>query len=113
MCEITRETPAPLADLIAILPKPADFARKESGYTYYDGLDEAVEKTMPALREAANNCPACIFAALRQSGVYCQTVAFDFKEECKSFWDDVNADHEECRGFQATIPTDEDSRLFR
>jgi len=54
-----------------------------------------------------------MFAALRQSGVYSQAVAFDFKAECKSFWDDVNTDRDDYRSFQATIPTDEDERLFR
>lgn len=43
------------------------------------------------LRHAARQCPACEMAALRQSGIPCPAVpGFDFTEQMKAIWDDVN-----------------------
>lgn len=55
------------------------------------------------LRAAAHNCPACILAALRQSGVMAPdgegmpfVPEFDFKAECGAMWAEVNAAREGC-----------------
>lgn len=63
-----------------------------------DGGKEGVER----LREVAEGCPACMLAAINQSGLqYYEEdedgfvaghVDFDFAEEKKSFWDAVNED---------------------
>ena len=47
---------------------------------------EAVE----ALRDVANNCPACMLAALRQHGYPFLFDSFSFKDEKERFWSDVN-----------------------
>jgi hypothetical protein len=64
------------------------------------------EKGVEVLREAANGCPSCILAAIRQSKVQrapewdedgCDDgvhVPFDFKGEKKKFWDNLN-NHDE------------------
>lgn len=55
---------------------------------------------MRALRELADNCPACILAAIRQTGLN-QKIAegwmknpidlgFNFREAVASFWNDHN-----------------------
>ena len=38
---------------------------------------------------AANDCPACILAAIRQAGLS-GIISFDFKGELKSFWSGMN-----------------------
>lgn len=51
---------------------------------------EAIEK----LREVANNCPACMLAAIRQYTKYPMIfTAFSFPEEKKIFWDTINEDN--------------------
>ena len=50
------------------------------------------------LRAKAENCPACILAAIRQSGIQginengIVSVDFDFKREYQDFWNTVNAE---------------------
>jgi hypothetical protein len=68
----------PLADLIALLPDPKQFVRKQSedfshevGAVEWEemddpGLREATHAVLPKLRELTGDCPACILAALRQ-----------------------------------------------
>lgn len=59
---------------------------------------------MAALRDAADNCPACILSALRQSGIQREwadrlyqgddnapVIEFSFRAEVAEFWDSVNA----------------------
>lgn len=65
------------------------------------------EGGFPFLKEAAENCPACILAGLRQSewgegaetGAWGQPVddgrdAFDFKKAVGAMWDEHNANQE-------------------
>ena len=59
---------------------------------------------MVALRAAADNCPACILAGLRQSGIQREwaergddgyeapRVEFDFRAEVAKFWKERNAE---------------------
>ncbi len=54
-------------------------------------LSVLVNAALPALREATENCPACILAALRQRGIPVPSVnGFNFTEEMKSVWSDIN-----------------------
>jgi len=58
---------------------------------------EDIDSRIPTLRDASGlwpgGCPACILAALRQGapGVYS---TFNFKEEMKKFWDEMNSERE-------------------
>ncbi len=81
MCAFLGSEQAPLADLIAIVRSLPD------------------EKIDP-LREASDNCPACMLAAIRQSGRqrpyeneddHGFYFDFDFKKEMKSQFDDAQA----------------------
>lgn len=69
------------------------------------GAKEATEwaKAVEELREAADGCPACMLAAIRQSGLqykepvvdedgvdYGPDIGFNFKAELRDFWSNVN-----------------------
>ena len=58
------------------------------GFSYipYDFDDPA----LTALREATEGCPACILAAIRQSGNEPFMYGFDFTKECEKFWEYEN-----------------------
>ena len=60
-------------------------------------LAELAEKGYPALRNLAEECPACILAALRQSTAIISDqdasdgrYDFDYKKEMENVWRDVN-----------------------
>ena len=64
-------------------------------------LGDGLQPGMDALRSLCENCPACILAAIRQSktlevligGDVSKTyMGFNFKEEAKSFWAQINED---------------------
>lgn len=55
-----------------------------------DEFDRKEEENAADLAEAAAHCPACMLAAIRQSGTC--LVKFDFKEESKSWWAEFNND---------------------
>jgi hypothetical protein len=101
---------AKMSDLLAILPK-ADPARikwpdmkcgmdgectqesieKEDAVKAYRAeLREQVLAVWKALEEAANDCPACILAAIRQAGVAPVVDWWKFKDALKSAMDDAN-----------------------
>ena len=101
---------AKMADLLAILPT-ADTARikwpdmkfgrdgewteesteKEDAVKAYRAeLREQVRAVWAALGEAANDCPACILAAIRQSGVAPVVDWWKFKDVQKLAMDDAN-----------------------
>lgn len=91
VCQYMTETytGTPVSELLKILPKqlPSDVNwTHDEWYRFYDAVDEA----MPKLREAAGNCPACILAALRQSGAGTSSGGFDFRKEMEAVWSDVN-----------------------
>jgi hypothetical protein len=75
MCEIAGNYQQPMAELIALIPK-----------NHFD-FNDAV---LTALRDATENCPACILAVLRQSGITATYAGFRYDEECKQFWADIN-----------------------
>lgn len=55
---------------------------------------------LKALRDAAEGCPACMLAAIIQSGIQLTEgrVEFDFAKERDAFWAEVNAERAEWRG---------------
>jgi hypothetical protein len=68
--------------------------------TAYSRLLEATEATMPSLREATDNCPACIMAALRQAKIPVPMVdSFDFKAEMQKIFNDSNQSREGIGGY--------------
>ena len=102
MCKM-RELPQPeLKDLMAILPDPEKYKSlpDEFDSVSYIGLEEAVSKVYNKLFNEAEGCPACIMAALRQKGIPVPMVEeFNFTEECKSIWADINAANRDTEGY--------------
>ncbi len=73
--------PVPMTELLAILPDVVAF---NGDPTCIDEIatGKAVAAVLPKLRAATANCPACIFAALRQKGIPPSIVpGFDFQQE--------------------------------
>jgi hypothetical protein len=89
ICRCMESTPEPLAKLI-------EFVRLH-GEVVSD-LPEDVDpystigkEELQALRQLADGCPACMFAALRQTKTFPdQTAQFDFKAELREVWSVVN-----------------------
>lgn len=93
MCGIADLTQPNLNAVLQILPEPKDYEESDTvlGGWSYVGLDKAVEDVMQKVRDAVENCPACIMAALRQKGIPVPVVtSFNFTAECKSWWADFN-----------------------
>jgi hypothetical protein len=101
-----------MGELLAILPDPTAYLAQ--GYydcncggehradctNEYTKLDRALKEAMPKLREAVDNCPACILAALRQKKIPVPMVeGFDFTGEMKAIWADINASREPQCGY--------------
>ena len=94
-CEIHKhvdEPQRPMPELIAILTAHV--------------RDNDWDKAMSDLRDATDNCPVCILAAIRQSEVQKYQIddegpsggadlKFDFKAELAEFWKEVNAAEDE------------------
>ena len=79
------QEPTPLQELIAvckgIVPNP-----EAIGFT-----DVCCDRLHNDLYRAAQQCPACEMAALRQSRIPCTAVpGFDFTAQMQAIWDDVN-----------------------
>ena len=81
-----------MAALVALLPNVDEFREPVDEPRFLDdGIVDVANKALPALREATNNCPACIMAAIRQAKIPVPMVTgFNFSEEMKSIWADVN-----------------------
>ena len=92
-CDLLENPQPNLIEFIAMLPNPDEYKCEDAEYEsfYYRGLEEAVDAVLPKLREACNNCPACIMAALRQKGIPVPVAKnFNFKKECQRIWSDFN-----------------------
>lgn len=91
MCKALEQEQPNLTELMALLPNPGDYLIKHEIWEELPGLDGVVERSMPELREKSGNCPACILAALRQAKIPVRAIeSFNFTEECKTFWVDIN-----------------------
>ena len=87
MCGYAGGTRVAVTELVKLLPGEPD----QTIDADWTPIKEATEAAIPKLREAAGNCPACIFAALRQAGMRILWYSnFDFKSECKELWANVN-----------------------
>ncbi len=89
-----------LEKMKALLPDPEKYM--EAGIDAYDWISYdskfsvAVAEALPKLRDEADNCPACIMAALRQKGVPIPVAReFQFTDECKAWWNNFNNNQRE------------------
>ena len=91
-----------LDKLIAILPSADKCTETRTRNEILESSEScteiAINKIMPQLRIATDNCPACILATLRQAKTVLIDIcipaisSFDFAEECKEWWKDRNVD---------------------
>ena len=99
MCAYMEGYSAPLPELIAMLPEPSELLYEiECGYQATgEGKMPAFWEAFEKMRDAAEQCPACILAALRQRGIpaWVWEEKYDYAKECKSLWDEVNAENME------------------
>lgn len=97
VCGLLEVQQVPIADLKALLPqcKATDFGFEDDASSTVENL---VRIALPRLREKAHNCPACIMAALRQSGIPVPLAKdFNFTNEMKDIWQEINeANLREC-----------------
>jgi hypothetical protein len=96
------EASAPLADLMALLPDCVEY--EGDGWSNpqpaYVAFCAALDAAIPVLRKAANGCPACFMAALRQKKIPVPMAeGFDFKAEMQQIFSDRNDFREEQRGY--------------
>ncbi len=92
MCAVMDNEQPKLEDLMTILPKPV-MIEDEDGKFLRGEFFEEIERVFDKLRDKAENCPACILAALRQKGIPIYPLKFNFTEECKKFWEEINEAH--------------------
>ena len=95
VCKMVESEQVPIDKLLALLPDPSPYGRETpEGWCYVDeSFTLVVNVALPALRDACGNCPACILAALRQRDVKVPMATdFNFTQEMKSVWDDINAE---------------------
>lgn len=94
---------APLADLMALLPDYVAFTCHDStgnAPPAYKAFHSALDNAIPALRAAANGCPACFMAALRQKGIPVPMAdGFDFKAEMQQIFSDRNESRQDQGGY--------------
>jgi hypothetical protein len=92
-----------IEELKSLLPDATEFHESHAFVgddNAYSRLLEATEATMPSLREATDNCPACIMAALRQAKIPVPMVdSFDFKAEMQKIFNDSNQSREGIGGY--------------
>jgi len=93
VCKMVEGEQKAIAALMAVLPEPTTL-HIEGEYdskTYIDGAEKRLNESLPALRDLCDNCPACILAALRQKGILVPMATdFDFTNEMKSIWAEIN-----------------------
>lgn len=93
VCDLLGVAQERMRNLAPILPDPAQYGdTDELGRISYDeALTDCANKCLKWLREACDNCPACIMAAIRQRGIPVPMVTeFDWSKEMKAVWAEVN-----------------------
>ena len=86
-------------ELLEILPDPANvnsitwhLDNHEEYYSIINDFNSELTLAMPKLREATDNCPICIMAALRQKKISVPSVEdFKYKEEVQAVFDNYKS----------------------
>jgi hypothetical protein len=92
ICALAPFDPMPLSGLIGLCQKVAtcNGGPDPEGPGYYT-IDAA---GLAQLREAADGCPVCMFAAMRQAKVWpAYPLEFKLKEELAPVWSGINDKH--------------------
>lgn len=94
-CHLMEVEQPKMVDLLALLPNPdmsCEYIGDGQVYKSFSTVfQNKVQQTMPELRKATNDCPACIMAALRQKGIPVRLAdGFNFTKEGQAIWDEFN-----------------------
>jgi len=89
MCRAGELSQQPMAELLACLPEKPWQADLDDPMVR-PLVEKEIAAAMKELREKAQDCPACIGAALRQQGIHWWRADFNFQAACKDFWKNVN-----------------------
>jgi hypothetical protein len=87
VCRLLDVEQGPLAPLLESLPNPAEYQEfDEFGCVEFRlGFRDAVRTGVAKVREATNNCPACLMAAIRQRGIpMTELPDFDWEKEIEA-----------------------------
>ena len=93
VCSLVDLCAKPLAEIIATIPSHdlMDF-----GFDWPNYYENILLPKMPEIRGAADNCPACLMAAFRQSAIPLPMLpCFNFTEEMKVIFKRKNEEREE------------------
>ncbi len=96
------QRPADLKELIAILPDPSPYYREApTEHGYWDStLTAEVNAVWKVFKSEANDCPACMMAALRQRGIPVPMAdKLNFKESMKEIFAQKLEDEKESRNY--------------
>lgn len=94
VCKMLEQEQTPIAKLTALLPDENQYRESwegapPDGFHYSIQFSVDVNAAIPELREATNNCPACMMAALRQAKIPLPIVeGFDYQKELDAVWND-------------------------
>jgi hypothetical protein len=95
MCDIVH-VKHNMGELLAILPPPIRKENDEWGDNVTLLNRTEIETALVELRELADECPACILAALRQKGIHPMSESgYDYAKERKEFWEYQNRERPE------------------
>jgi hypothetical protein len=100
VCKMLEETQAPIEKLKAAVPDVSAFVVESDMLSLSGDASAALNAALPGLARVANDCPACIMAAYRQSKVPVKLVTdFNFTEWMDGIWSDINEARRENDGY--------------
>ena len=91
MCATSDLPQKPMPELLATL-EGIEISETTDEYGVSIKFEGDMDAALLRLRDKAENCPACILAALRQKGIPVPMTTFKFTDECHEFWHNVNND---------------------
>jgi len=91
MCERIDAEQKTITELVSLLPDVHSWKDEYENVVYEDGATELLNAALQPLRDACDNCPACILSAIRQKGIHVGIVTdFNYSEEAKSAWSETH-----------------------
>lgn len=102
MCKALDQNQPDLKPAIELLPDPGklktNYSDEFGEWTRYDGLLEALKVALPKIRDILDECPVCMYSALRRRGLFAdgqlyglvREAGFDFKGELQATWAEIN-----------------------
>ena len=96
VCHNLGQKPMPLESLMAPLARLSQGfyggIPDEEAFKLYHLMSGQLKGAIEQIRDLAGGCPPCMLAALRQSKIPMGCFDWDYKEEHRKFWNEVNAE---------------------